>query len=155
MGVSIAREEDPAASRRLLEDLTTRLPEWFAQPASNRHYAEQAEILEAWTARIDGTAHGLLTLKRHSAVSAEIYWLGIDPAHHRQGIGRALVGAVERQLRQEGLKYLFVMTLHPDDPYEPYRRTRLFYERLGFELVLSRDPPGSSPNPLVYYLKSL
>ena len=68
MGVSIAREEDPVASRRLLAALTARLPEWFGQPE---------------------------------------------------------------------------------------RRTRAFYERLGFELVLSRDPPGSSPNPLVYYLKPL
>jgi ribosomal protein S18 acetylase RimI-like enzyme len=155
MGVSIAREEDPAASRRLLEDLTTRLPEWFGQPESNRHYAEQAEILEAWAARIDGSARGLLLLKRHSAVSAEIYWLGVDPDHHRQGIGQALVGVIERRLRQVGLKYLFVMTLHPDDPYEPYRRTRAFYDRLGFELVLTRDPPGSSPNPLAYYQKPL
>lgn len=155
MGVSIARQEDPAASRRLLEDLTARLPEWFGQPASNRRYAEQAEILDAWTAGVDGNARGLLLLKRHSAVSAEIYWLGIDPAHHRQGLGQTLVGAIERQLRQEGLKYLFVMTLHPDDPYEPYRRTRAFYERLGFELVLTRDPPGSPPNPLAYYLKPL
>jgi ribosomal protein S18 acetylase RimI-like enzyme len=155
MGVSIAREEDPAVSRRLLEDLTTRLPEWFAQPQSNRHYAEQAGILEAWTARIDGRTVGLLFLKRHSVVSAEIYWLGIDPDHHRQGIGQDLVRAIERQLGQEGLKYLFVMTLHPEDPYEPYQRTRAFYERLGFELVLSRDPPGASSNPLAYYLKPL
>lgn len=155
MGVSVAREEDPAASRRLLEALTTRLPEWFGQPESNRHYAEQAETLDAWTARIDGSARGLLLLKRHSVVSAEIYWLAVDPDHHRQGLGRALVGAIEGRLRQEGLKYLFVMTLHPDDPHEPYRRTRAFYERLGFELVLTRDPPGSSPNPLAYFLKSL
>jgi|SRR5688572_23749609 GNAT superfamily N-acetyltransferase len=155
MGVSIAREEDPAASRRLLEDLTTRLPEWFGQPESNRHYAEQAEILEAWTARIDGSARGLALLKRHSAVSAEIYWLGVDPDHHRQGIGRALIGAIEGRLRQEGLKYLFVMTLHPDDSYEPYRRTRAFYDRLGFELALTHGLPGSSANPLAYYLKPL
>lgn len=148
MGVSIAREEDPAASRRLLEALTARLPEWFAQPDSNRHYAEQAETLEAWVALLDGSARGLLLLKRHGAVSAEIYWLGIDPDHHRQGIGKALIGAIEGRLRQERLKYLFVTTLHPDDPYEPYRRTRAFYERLGFELVLSRDP-------LAYYLKPL
>ena len=153
MGVSIAREEDPAASRRLLEDLTARLPEWFSQPESNRHYAEQAEILDAWTARVDGSGRGLLLLKRHSVVSAEIYWLGVDPDHHRQGLGRALVGAIEGQLRQERLKYLFVMTLHPDDPYEPYRRTRAFYERLGFELVLTRDPAHA--NPLAYYLKPL
>jgi ribosomal protein S18 acetylase RimI-like enzyme len=155
MRVSIARGEDPAASRRLLEDLTTRLPEWFGQPESNRHYAEQAETLDAWTARVDGSGRGLLLLKRHSAVSAEIYWLGIDPDHHRLGLGRALVGAIEGQLRQERLKYLVVMTLHPDDPYEPYRRTRAFYERLGFELALSRDLPGASSNPLAYYLKPL
>jgi ribosomal protein S18 acetylase RimI-like enzyme len=148
MGVFIAREEDPAASRRLLGALTARLPEWFAQPESNRHYAEQSEILEAWTARIEGSAQGLLLLKRHSAISAEIYWLAVDPDHHRQGIGRALIGMIESRLKQESLRYLFVTTLHPDDPYEPYRRTRAFYERLGFELVMSREP-------LAYYLKSL
>jgi GNAT superfamily N-acetyltransferase len=148
MGVSITREEDPAASRRLLETLTARLPEWFAQPDSNRHYAEQAEILEAWVARLDGRARGLLLLKRHGALSAEIYWLGVDPDHHRQGIGKALVGVIEKRLRQERVKYLVVTTLHPDDPDEPYRRTRAFYEWLGFELLLSRDP-------LAYYLKPL
>jgi ribosomal protein S18 acetylase RimI-like enzyme len=148
MGISIARQEDPAASRRLLKALTARLPEWFAQPDSNRHYAEQAEILEAWVARIDGEARGLLLLKKHSIVSAEIYWLGVDPDHHRRGIGRALIGEIESRLRQERLKYLFVTTFHPDDPDEPYRRTRAFYEGVGFELVLSR-------NPLAYYLKTL
>jgi ribosomal protein S18 acetylase RimI-like enzyme len=148
MGVSIAREENPAASQRLLETLTARLPEWFAQPESNRHYAEQARTLEAWVARLDGSARGLLLLKRHGAVGAEVYWLGVDPDHHRQGIGKALVGAIENRLKQERVKYLVVTTLHPDDPYEPYRRTRAFYERLGFELLLSRDP-------LAYYLKPL
>lgn len=148
MGVTIVQEEDPAASRRLLEALMARLPEWFAQPDSNRHYAEQAGILEAWVARIDGEALGLLLLKRHGAVSAEIYWLGVDPDHHREGIGSALIGVTESRLRQEKMKYLFVTTLHPDDPDESYRRTRAFYERLGFELVLSRDP-------LAFYLKPL
>jgi ribosomal protein S18 acetylase RimI-like enzyme len=148
MGVAIAREEDPAACRRLLEALTARLPEWFAQAESNRHYAEQAELLEGWTARVEGSARALLLLKKHSAVGAEIYWLAVDPDHHRRGIGQALIAAVEGRLRQDRLKYLFVTTLHPDDPYEPYRRTRAFYERLGFELVLSRQP-------LAYYLKPL
>lgn len=157
MNVLITPEEDPAARRRIVEGLTARLPQWFAQPDSNRHYAGQAEVLEAWTARVDGQVAGLLLLKRHSDVSAEIYWLGVDPGHHRQGIGRILVGAVEARLRQESLKYLFVMTLHPEDPYEPYRRTRAFYERMGFELVISlgREPPGSSSNPLACYLKPL
>ncbi len=157
MDVSIDQEEDPARKRRLLERLTARLPEWFAQGESNRRYAEQAEMLEAWIARIDGRPRGLLLLKRHSPVSAEIYWLGVDPDHHRQGIGKALIGAVERRLREEKIRFLFVMTLHPDDPYEPYRRTRLFYERMGFALALSSGDAlaASSSNPLAYYLKLL
>jgi hypothetical protein len=80
MNVSIAREEDPAANRRILETLTARLPEWFAQGEANRHYAEQADILEAWVARIDGRAGSLLLIKRHSLASVEVYWLGVDPA---------------------------------------------------------------------------
>jgi GNAT superfamily N-acetyltransferase len=156
MYVSIAEERDPALRRRILEALTARLPQWFGQAESNRHYAAQAEILDAWVARIDGRPVGLLLLKRQSAVSAEIFWLGVDPDHHRQGIGKAVVGAVERRLREVKGRFLFVMTLHPDDPYEPYRRTRLFYERMGFALVLSSGRAlGPSSNPLAYYLKLL
>jgi GNAT superfamily N-acetyltransferase len=157
MEVWIAEEKDPALRRRILETLTARLPEWFAQSDANRRYAAQAEILEAWIARIDGRPRGLLLLKRHSPVSAEIHWLGVDPAHHRQGIGKALIGAVERRLREEKVRFLFVMTLHPHDPYEPYQRTRLFYERMGFALALSSGDAlaASSSNPLAYYLKLL
>jgi ribosomal protein S18 acetylase RimI-like enzyme len=157
MEVSIAEEKDPARRRQILEILTARLPEWFAQGESNRRYAEQAEILEAWVAEIDGRAVGLLLLKRQSVVSAEIYWLGVDPDHHRQGIGKALTDAVEGRLRKDKIKFLFVMTLHPKDPYEPYRRTRLFYERMGFELALSSGQARatSSSDSLAYYLKPL
>ena len=157
MEVSIAEEKDPALRRRILDTLTSRLPEWFAQAESNRHYAAQAEILEAWVARIGGQPVGLLLLKRQSAVSTEIYWLGVDPDHHRQGIGKALIGAVERRLREEKIAFLFVMTLHPDDPYEPYRRTRLFYERMGFALALSSGKALAAPSSaaLAYYLKVL
>ena len=157
MEVSVGREKDPTGNRRILETLTARLPEWFAQGESNKHYAKQAEILEAWVARIGGRPSGLLLLKRHSAVSAEIYWLGVDPDHHRQGIGKGLIGALERRLREEKIRFLFVMTLHPEDPYEPYRRTRLFYERMGFALALSPDQAlvTSSSDALAYYLKPL
>ncbi len=144
-------------NRRILEALAARLPQWFAQPEANRHYAGQAERLIGWVARIDENPAGLLLLKRHSPASAEIYWLGVDPARQRRGIGRALIEAVERRLRDEQARFLFVMTLHPDVDYEPYRRTRAFYERLGFALALAtrQGPTGPSSDPLAYYLKSL
>src|SRR5260370_8133498 len=95
MEVSIAEEKDPALRRRILETLTARLPEWFGRGESNRHYAAQAEILEAWVARIDGRAGGLLLIKRHSPVSAEIYWLVVAPHSPRQGILQALFAVVQ------------------------------------------------------------
>jgi GNAT superfamily N-acetyltransferase len=155
MDVAVAEEKDPKVRRRIVESLTARLPEWFGQEEANRHYAKQAEVLEGWVGRIGGRAIGLLLIKRHSAVSAEIYWLGVDPDHHRQGIGRVLLGVVERRLRHEKIKFVFVMTLHPQDPYEPYRRTRAFYEQMGFELALPAPHAGSPANPLAYYLKVL
>ena len=155
--LSITEEKEPAARRRLLEALTALLPAWFGRPEANRHYAEQAMALEAWVARLGRREVGLLLLKRHSAVSAEVYWLGVDPDLHRQGIGQALVEAAERKLKEEKGRFLFVMTLHPDDTYEPYRRTRAFYERMGFALALSipQGASGPSSDRLAYYLKLL
>src|SRR5262249_49007004 len=116
-----------------------------------------AAVLEGWTARIAARAVGLLLLRRHSTISAEIYWLGVDPEHHRHGIGRTLIEAVAQRLKQEGIRFLFVMTLHPGDPYEPYRRTRAFYQAIGFEMALSAaDGPGVPPaDRLAWFLKLL
>lgn len=135
--------------------LTTRLPDWFGREASNKHYAQEAERLDGWA--VPDT--GLLLLKRHSPASAEIYWMGVDPIRHRQGVGRALVEAVQSQLRSEGVKSLVVKTLHPDVDYEPYLRTRRFYEGMGFALALSSEhglsEPSPSGDPLAWYLKVL
>jgi ribosomal protein S18 acetylase RimI-like enzyme len=153
----IARETDPRLRRRLIEKLTAGLGPWFGRPDSNRHYAEQAEALDGWVARRDGQGRGLLLLKRHGVASAEIYWLGVDADHHREGIGRALVERVEGELREGGVRFLFVMTLHPDDPYEPYQRTRRFYEAMAYRFVLSMDhgTEGAGDDRLAYYLKLL
>jgi ribosomal protein S18 acetylase RimI-like enzyme len=151
--VTIAPESDAAQRRRIVEDLTRRLPQWFGRPEANRNYAEQAENNEAWVARASGRPFGLLQLKRHGPGSAEIYWLGVAPEYHRRGAGRALVAAAERRLKEQGTRFLFVSTLHPDVDYEPYRRTRAFYEALRFTFVLSSAEV--SDNPLAWYLKLL
>lgn len=157
MALEIVRESDPRLRRGLIEALTAGLRPWFGRPDSNRHYAEQAEALEGWVASRGGQGLGLLLLKRHGVASAEIYWLGVESGHHRAGVGRALVERVEGQLRGDGIRFLFVMTLHPDDPYEPYQRTRRFYEAMGYRFVLSMDhgAEGAGDDRLAYYLKLL
>ena len=157
MDVIVDVEKDPATKRRTLEVLTARLPQWFGHSESNRHYARQAELLDGWMARVGGRAAGLLLMKQHGPASREIYWLGVDPTFHRRGVGRSLVAAVERQAKNDKVKFLFVMTLHPQVDYEPYQRTRAFYEGMGFDFALpsGQGPVSSSSSPLAYYLKAL
>jgi len=154
MTLSITLEPDPRRRRELLERLTAGLPEWFGLPVANRAYAEQAERLPGHVATVDGVPCGLLLLKRHSPVSAEIYWLGVDRARHRCGIGRALVEAAGAGARMDGIAFLFVHTLHPKVADESYARTSRFYEAVGFRYVLEPQVPPDA-NPLGIYMKSL
>jgi GNAT superfamily N-acetyltransferase len=152
--LAVSLEADRFAKRSLQEHLSALLPEWFAQSDSNLKYAAQSEVLSGYVARLDGEPRGLLLLKKHSAISAEIYWLGVDPRCHRRGIGRALVEAACEAARSVGEKFLFVCTLYPGAAYEPYRRTRLFYEAMGFQYVL-QEPFPDETNPLAFYMKCL
>jgi ribosomal protein S18 acetylase RimI-like enzyme len=155
VSIVVALEPDPARKRELQERLTATLPEWFGKADSNAKYAAQAEVLPGYVARMEDLRCGLLLLKKHSPISAEIYWMGVDPAHHRRGIGRRLVEAAVDAATADGIEFLFVSTLHPEDPYEPYQRTRRFYEALGFRYVLAEQFPADPNNPLAYYLHDL
>ena len=101
-----------------------------------------------------GEPKGLLLLKKCSAISAEVYWLGVDPTHHRSGIGRALVDAACQAVRSDGIQYMFVATLHPSAAYEPYERTQRFYDAMGFRYVLEEQFPDEE-NPMAFYMKPL
>ena len=151
--IDVRLEPDPRVARAVQEQLTARLPEWFGRPEANRHYAAQAEILAAYVARLNGTPRGLLLLKRHGMRSAEIYWMAVDPAFHRHGIGRALLRTATAVLAEEGRELLFALTLGPDDPNPHYHETRAFYEREGFFLALREH--GEDRSPMVWYVRLL
>jgi GNAT superfamily N-acetyltransferase len=155
MAAKVFLESDAARKRALQERLAAELPAWFGKAEANAAYAAQAEVLDGFVAEFDGVGCGLLLLKNHGSKSAEIYWMAVAPAFHRRGVGHALVDAAAGACRQSGRKYLFVATLHPDDPYEPYQGTRRFYESMRFVYVLEEQTPADPDNPLAYYLRDL
>lgn len=131
--VVTAGEQSPRTVERLLR----LLPGWFGIESSNAHYAEVAATMPtylAWPAQArPGAAAGVLLAVRHFPAAAEIYLMAVDPAMHRQGAGRALVEALERDLVADGVRLLQVKTLGPSHPDQGYRLTRLFYQGMGFE----------------------
>jgi GNAT superfamily N-acetyltransferase len=130
-------ERDPGTVDRLLRSL----PDWFGIEAANAHYVEKAHDLPTYLARpAPGPAVpdrerqpvGVLLAARHFPQAAEIYLLAVEPALHRQGIGRALVEALEADLLADGVELLQVKTLGPSQPDASYERTRRFYALMGF-----------------------
>ena len=58
--------------------------------------------------------------------------MGILKEYHRMGIGSELMERAEEYCQQKGLVYLTVKTLDGSVDFEPYERTRRFYEKMGF-----------------------
>lgn len=64
--------------------------------------------------------------------------LWVDPEFRRQGVGSALLGAVERELARRGYAELFSSTM-PDNPAGKAWHRALGFERCGF---IARINPG-------------
>jgi len=152
-------EQDPDSVDRLLR----LLPDWFGIESANAHYVAKAHDLPtylAWPAPdspVPGTAGhpvGVLLVARHFPESAEIYLLAVEPALHRQGIGRALVETLEADLLADGVEFLQVKTLGPSHPDACYERTRQFYTRMGFR-PLEEIPDFWPGNPCLIMVKVL
>lgn len=141
----------PEAAKELLATV----PEWFGLPEANADYIEAARAKETWTVRNDaGKVIGLTLVDRHFPHVAELHLMVVDRDHHGQGVGAAMVQAVEEDARKRGVQLLEVKTLGASHPDEGYARTRLFYERAGF-LALEETDLWGEENPCLFMVKPL
>jgi GNAT superfamily N-acetyltransferase len=131
------------------------LPDWFGLEAAILEYERAISPLPAFLARTRNGVLGFLSLKQHSAYSAEILVMAVRPEAHRRGIGRALVVAAETQARQMGIEYVQVKTLGPSRPDEQYARTRTFYEALGYRPLEEFSRIWDENNPCLILVKRL
>ena len=121
-----------AAAERILRDL----PQWFAIESALVEYAAAADELPTFVAvaghHPSGEVVGFVTLKRTSECAQELHVMGVLPAWHRRGVGRALVERAATYARAAGGDLLHVKTLAASDPDPGYAATRAFYRALGF-----------------------
>lgn len=137
------------------EQLLATVPEWFGRPESNADYLEAARSKETWTVRDhEGAVVGLTLVDRHFPHVAELHLMVVDRAHHGQGVGTAMVQALEEDGMQRGVRLLQVKTLGASHPDEGYARTRHFYERVGF-LPLEETDLWGDDTPCLFMVKPL
>lgn len=136
-------------------DILRALPEWFGLPPAVANYASAVEKLPMFGFRIDGEIVGFLSLKFHTPVAAEAYVLGVKKPWQRQGVGKKLFTAAERNCHDAGIRFLTIKTLaasHPD-PY--YAKTRAFYEAIGFQPLEIFPTLWNAENPCLLMVKVL
>lgn len=137
------------------EPILRALPDWFGIEEAIVHYVSEIEQLPTFLAHQAGATVGFLSVKEHNPYAAEIYVMAIKVEAQRQGIGRALVAAVETYVREREVEYLQVKTLaalHPD-PY--YAKTRQFYTAMGFRPLEVLAELWGEENPCLLMVKRL
>lgn len=61
----------------------------------------------------------------------DFYWLGVDPAFQKRGIGKALIERVENEVRNKKGYLLIIETSSMED----FSSTRAIYVSIGYQLV--------------------
>ena len=138
-----------------VEEILDQLPDWFGRPDSNREYVASAATLANYAAVADNGVVGVCLVREHNPKSAEIHLIAVRPDHHRAGVGRALVAAVEAETRATRKQLLSVKTYGPSGKSEPYERTRRFYEALGFIPLEENTAIWGEDNPCLILVKPL
>ena len=125
---TIERRQDPAAVERILRAL----PEWFAIETAIQDYVRDAAVMASYVAVRRGATAGVALVTRHFAASAELFLIAVDPDCRGAGIGRALVEAIEADLRDDAVTILQVKTVGESFADAGYAQTRAFYRACGF-----------------------
>lgn len=150
----ICRIECPETRSRIAEEILKKLPEWFGIPESTAEYVRVCAELPFW-ADVDGeNCRGFIAMRVTSRCAAEICVMGVDPAHHRKGIGGRLFEALREEARRQGIKYLHVKTVRTG-MYAEYDRTNCFYRSLGFEELECLEQLWDPQNPCQVYIMTI
>lgn len=113
-------------------EIMNSLPKWFSPPEDILKKSVAHRDMPFFAA-FDGTkVIGFVALKVHNKYTVDMYNLGVLEEYHRQGIGHAILMAVESYSKENRYKFITVKTLDASAQYEPYERTRAFYFKNGF-----------------------
>jgi ribosomal protein S18 acetylase RimI-like enzyme len=79
----------------------------------------------------------------------DLYWIVVDPAYSRHGIGSQLLTAMEEELGQAGPGHIYIDT----SSTEGYAKARAFYEKNGYHIASLLKDFYRDGDDRVLYLK--
>ena len=143
MTISIRLITDAAERSAHCAEITRKLPRWFGRPEANANYVRGMANRIVYASFIDEKVAGLIGLEFHFTTTCNVWWLGVDPAFHRRGIGRALLDRSIVEARTRGCLQMAVETMSPRANSPEYNLTRRFYQELAFVPFVEFEPsPG-------------
>lgn len=138
-----------------IEKILRSLPEWFELEEGIKKYIEEAKKTTCYISESDGNVNGYISVKSHNSDSAEILSMGVLKEYQGHGIGRDLVGTVEKALKEKGIKLLQVKTLGPSANCKHYEKTRAFYRSIGFYSLEENYEVWGVENPCLIMVKMI
>lgn len=144
--------QDPEEKASIANQILLSLPAWFGIPEGIQNYVEESKKMPFFTAFSDERPVGFLVLKSTSTATAEIFVMGVLPAHHRSGIGKELYEAFERYAQDTGFSYIQVKTVQMGK-YPEYDKTNRFYLAMGFQELECFPTLWEEGNPCQVYIK--
>ena len=153
--IHISAVEQPDEKTAITLKIMHSLPAWFSPTEDIEKKAIIHRNYPFFAAYDDGAPIGFVALKIHNQYTADIFVLGVSEHYHRQGIGRRLIEAAERYCMDNGYLCLTVKTLDSSVEYEPYEKTRAFYQKMGFIPLEVFTTFWDAENPCLFMAKWL
>ncbi|MGC9136364.1 GNAT family N-acetyltransferase [Caldivirga sp.] len=148
MSVSIKQINDCVECVNIARDLK----EWFNERGIERMILDLRDN-ETYGAYMGTELAGFITVKSSEHL-VEVLWMAVKRRYQGKGIGSALLNFIEQLAKDRGSRLIMVKT-SGDTEYEPYARTRRFYEKHGFIPVLLIDNYSDWGEPMALYVKCL
>jgi len=146
---------EPAEKSNICDDTLRVLPDWFGVEASIVDYVGQVRSMPFYAAFDDTRPVGFVAVKVHNTFTVEVCVMGILKEYHRHGIGGKLIERCEAYCRENGMEFLTVKTLAESVESESYKKTRLFYQAMGFRPLEVFPLLWDKDNPCLFMAKSV
>lgn len=109
------------------------LKEWFNEQGL-KNMRVDFELNNLIVAKENGKVSGFLCYTSYSG-KILLMWMGVKKEFQRKGVGQKLLTWLGDEGKRFGFHSIEVETLPDEEDYEPYKRTRSFYYKNGFERI--------------------